>query len=153
MWNTEVLQAGAELNWNVTTPLKIPDLSHGITLVSINAAPANPIPAPNQQVSPPAAAQVVPKPDRAAVVSAPPEPNRELTNDGVMKLVKAGLGDEVVLNMIASQPGRYALDADSIVALKQGGVPDKILSAIISRGGSLNLVNSIPPPPAPLLVP
>ena len=31
-----------------------------------------------------------------------------LTNDSIIKMVKAGLGDDVVVSMVKGQPGRYS---------------------------------------------
>lgn len=62
-----------------------------------------------------------------------------LTNETVTKLVKAGLGEEVILGMINSQPGKYTLSADNVLALKSAGVSDKLLAAMIKKneGGSV----------------
>lgn len=57
-----------------------------------------------------------------------------LTNDSIIKMVKAGLGDAVVVNMIQSQPGKYSLTADDLVRLKKEGASDKVLAAMITRG-------------------
>ena len=52
-----------------------------------------------------------------------------LTNEGILKVAKAGLSAEVMLAMVENQPGDYKLDADSVVALKEGGVPDQVITA------------------------
>jgi hypothetical protein len=57
-----------------------------------------------------------------------------LNNDAVVKMVKAGLGENLVINMIQSQPGSYTLTPDALVKLKQDGVSDKVLGAMIARG-------------------
>jgi hypothetical protein len=57
-----------------------------------------------------------------------------LTNDSVVKMLKAGLGESVVIGMIQSQPGKYSLTPDDLVALKGQGVSDKILGAMIAKG-------------------
>jgi len=36
-----------------------------------------------------------------------------LTNESVIKLVKSGLAEALVVSMVNSQPGKYALDAES----------------------------------------
>ncbi len=43
-----------------------------------------------------------------------------LNNDTILKLVKAGLNDDVIAGMVNSQPGKYSLDSDAVIALKQG---------------------------------
>ena len=59
---------------------------------------------------------------------------RVLTNDSIVRMVKSGLGDDLILQTIQAQPGRYTLDADSMVALKDAGVSDRIIAAMGSRG-------------------
>lgn len=54
-----------------------------------------------------------------------------LTNDVIGKLAHAGLADEVICRMIANQPGKYSLDSDDIIALKQDGVSEKVLAAML----------------------
>jgi hypothetical protein len=56
-----------------------------------------------------------------------------LTNETIGKLVKAGLGETVILSMISSQPGRYSTSAQDVLALKELGASDKIIAAIIAR--------------------
>lgn len=57
-----------------------------------------------------------------------------LTNDSIIKLVKAGLGEGLLITMVQSQPGRYSLTPDDLVKLKKEGVPDKILAAMVAKG-------------------
>src|ERR1041385_4151820 len=59
-----------------------------------------------------------------------------LTNDAVVKMVKAGLGEDIVISTIKSQPGQYTTAADDLIALKKAGVPDKIISAMIDKGSA-----------------
>jgi hypothetical protein len=69
-----------------------------------------------------------------------------LTNDAVVKMVKAGLGETVVIGMIQNQPGNYTLTSDALVKLKQEGVSDKVMGAMIARGSAV--VPAAPPAPA-----
>jgi hypothetical protein len=57
-----------------------------------------------------------------------------MTNDAVVKMVKAGLSDSLIVSMIQSQPGSYTLTAESMVKLKELGVPDSVLAAMVSKG-------------------
>src|SRR5215510_7290781 len=62
-----------------------------------------------------------------------------LTNDSIVKMVKGGLSDDVILTVIQKQPGKYSLTPDDLVKLKQQGVSEKILNAILNKGsGSTN---------------
>jgi hypothetical protein len=56
-----------------------------------------------------------------------------LNNEGVIKMVKAGLSEEVVAAAVSSSPGAYDTSADALVALKSAGVGDKIVSAIVAK--------------------
>ncbi len=58
-----------------------------------------------------------------------------LDNATILKLVKAGVGEDTIVGMVNQRSGRYALAADDIIALKIAGVTDKILSAMIVRNG------------------
>jgi hypothetical protein len=57
-----------------------------------------------------------------------------MNNESVMKMAKAGLGDELIIETINTQPGQYATDADALVALKTGGVSDRVITAMINKG-------------------
>lgn len=59
-----------------------------------------------------------------------------LNNESVLKLVKAGFTEDVVVNMINSQPGKYSLGVDEMVALKGAGVSDKVVSAMVTKNTS-----------------
>jgi hypothetical protein len=56
-----------------------------------------------------------------------------LTNDSVVKLVKAGLPDEIILNMVRTQPARFETGADHLLALKNANVSEKVISAMLLR--------------------
>lgn len=65
--------------------------------------------------------------------TAPPEPAlKPLTNESIKSLVSAGLSAETIISMVNTQPGQYSLDADSVVALKKAGVPEKVIDAMIN---------------------
>jgi hypothetical protein len=66
-----------------------------------------------------------------------------LDNDSVIRLTKAGLSDDLILQTINSQPGHYVLDADSLVALKQADVSDRVIAAMMNKSRKL----LTPPPP------
>jgi hypothetical protein len=60
----------------------------------------------------------------------------QLDDATILKLVKAGIGEEPIVAMVNGQPGRYALSSDDVIALKKAGVSDKILAAMIARSGA-----------------
>lgn len=70
-----------------------------------------------------------------------------LTNDAIVKMVKTGLGEGLILSMIQSQPGRYTLTPDDLLRLKGQGVSEAILTAMVGKfsGTSGNVDTTIPP--------
>jgi hypothetical protein len=56
-----------------------------------------------------------------------------MDNGSVMKMAKAGLGDDLIIQTINTQPGQYTTDADSLVALKTAGVSDRVITAMINK--------------------
>ena len=57
-----------------------------------------------------------------------------LNNEGVIKLVKAGMSEAFIVNVIRQQPGIYVLGATELVALKDAGVSEKLIGAMLEKG-------------------
>lgn len=57
-----------------------------------------------------------------------------LTNSSIVEMVKAGLGDSVVVAAIHAQPHQFSLSADDLITLKQAGVSDAVLAAMLTAG-------------------
>jgi len=57
-----------------------------------------------------------------------------LNNDAIVKMVKAGLSDDVIVTTINASMGAYDTTTNGLIALKQSGVSDKVVSAMITRG-------------------
>lgn len=55
-----------------------------------------------------------------------------LTNSSIVEMVKAGLGDNVVMAAIRSQPHQFNLSATDLITLKQAGVSDAVIAAILT---------------------
>jgi hypothetical protein len=66
---------------------------------------------------------------------------QSLNNDAVVKLVKAGLSDDLIVATVNASPGTYDISADGLIALKKAGASDKVVAAVVLRA-------SAPPPPA-----
>jgi hypothetical protein len=132
MWNTEVWEPGKTLSWDVTAARHVPNLSHQVKIEALNIPPKPPQVATIQAEVPKAPPENRPAPAPVPVRPAP----EALTNETVLKLSKAGLGDEVILGMVNSQPGKYSLDADSVIALKQGGVSSPVIAAMMASRGA-----------------
>lgn len=56
-----------------------------------------------------------------------------LDDEAILKLVKAGVSESIILAIVRKQPGTYALAADDLIRLKNAGVPDPIVAAMIER--------------------
>jgi hypothetical protein len=56
-----------------------------------------------------------------------------MTNESVIKMAKAGLGEDVIVGSINGQAGNYKTDADDLIALKKAGVTDKVIGAMIAK--------------------
>ena len=67
-----------------------------------------------------------------------------MNNDSVIKMVKAGMSDGIIVSTIDSQPAHFALSANDMIALKQAGVSDKVMVAMIAKS------NPAAPTAAPL---
>lgn len=70
-----------------------------------------------------------------------------LNNDSVIKLVKAGLSDDLIVSTIIASAGNYDSSAEGIIALKTAGASDKVVAAIVAKA------NAPAPVAAPLVVP
>jgi hypothetical protein len=56
-----------------------------------------------------------------------------LNNDSVIKLVKAGLSDDLIVTIINDVPGTYDISTDGLIALKTAGVSDKVVAAVAAK--------------------
>lgn len=65
-----------------------------------------------------------------------------LNNDAIIKLVKAGLSDDLIVSTINAQQGSYDTSTDGIIALKTAGVSDKVVAAVIARSAGATTLPS-----------
>jgi len=56
-----------------------------------------------------------------------------MNNDAVIKLVKAGLSDDLIVSTINASPASFDTSADGLIALKTAGVSDKVVGAIVMK--------------------
>jgi hypothetical protein len=61
---------------------------------------------------------------------------KTLTNDSIVRMSKAHLSTDVILNAIRTTPGKYSLDADDLITLKTAGVPDVVIAAMQKESGN-----------------
>lgn len=70
-----------------------------------------------------------------------------LDNDTIIRMTKAGLGDDVILQTIQLQSGHYDTHPEDLIALKQAGLSDRVISAMQAHGTGLAVRNSPSPRP------
>jgi hypothetical protein len=81
-----------------------------------------------------------------------------LTNETILKLVKAGIGEETIVGMVNQQPGTYSLGDTDVAALKSAGVSERVIAAMIVKGGASNVAPAtaaaptLSPIPGPLIL-
>src|SRR5689334_15454633 len=61
-----------------------------------------------------------------------------LTNESVVKMVKAGLSEDVVVSMVKTQPAKYNLSPDQLISLKAAGIPDKVVAAMVEKNAGVS---------------
>jgi hypothetical protein len=69
----------------------------------------------------------------SSIVSLPAKAET-LTNETVVTLVKAGLGNEAVIAKIRGSASQFDLSTDQMIALKQQGVSGPVIAAMIESG-------------------
>jgi hypothetical protein len=73
-----------------------------------------------------------------------------LTNDDVVKMVQAKLGDAVIVNKIKSSPSKFETNTDALIGLKGAGVSDAVLAAMAGAGAPAAVATGpVAPPPDP----
>ena len=55
-----------------------------------------------------------------------------LTNNGVIKLVKAGFKEKTIITIISNRPSNFKLDTEDLIVLKRNGVNENIILAMLS---------------------
>jgi hypothetical protein len=64
-----------------------------------------------------------------------------LTNGSVVKLVRAGFSEKAVIAIIRARPASFDLAPERLIELKKSGVGEKIILAMIGRGGADELAS------------
>jgi hypothetical protein len=90
-------------------------------------------PPPNQASQQPPPNQVLPAP--AASPEAQPAPETGvLNNQDVIKMVKAGFDDTIVIAKISVSKCQFDISTDALIQLKQNGVSAAVLKAMVGAG-------------------
>jgi hypothetical protein len=67
----------------------------------------------------------------------PPLQSKVLDNAAVIRMTKADLGDDIILQTVRAQPGTYQTSPDDLVALKGAGVSQPVIAAMLARNSGL----------------
>jgi hypothetical protein len=68
----------------------------------------------------------------AAPTSANSLKGTPLTNTDVLKLIEAGLSEQVIIDKIGTSPTSFKLETDDLVELKKAGLSDALISAMLT---------------------
>jgi hypothetical protein len=72
----------------------------------------------------------------AAQAQSQPAASNTLTNASVLKLVRAGFKEKTVVAIINARPVNFDLTPDRLIELKKGGVPERVILAMLARAES-----------------
>jgi len=73
-----------------------------------------------------------------------------LNNDSIIKMVKAGLSDDLIITTINASPATFDTSTDGLIALKSAGVSDKVVAAMVTKSAAPAAAPAAPlPPPSP----
>jgi hypothetical protein len=61
-----------------------------------------------------------------------------LNNDSIIKLVKAGLSDDLIISTVNASPSSYDTSANGLIALKSAGASDKVVAAIVTKTSAIS---------------
>jgi hypothetical protein len=67
----------------------------------------------------------------------PPPAQKVLTNEAIIKMTKAGLDDGLILQTVRTQSGEYKTSPDDLIALKDAGVSQSVISAMMANESGL----------------
>ena len=59
-----------------------------------------------------------------------------ITNDSIVQMTKAGLGDGLIIESINMTPSNFATSANDLIALKQAGVSERVIGAMVAKNGA-----------------
>ena len=71
-----------------------------------------------------------------------------LDNAAIIKLVRAGLSEDLIVTTINSSSGTYDTSANGLIALKKAGATDKVIAAIVVKASGTTVAAASPAAPA-----
>ncbi|MBI2198239.1 MAG: PDZ domain-containing protein [Candidatus Rokubacteria bacterium] len=89
--------------------------------------------------------------------SGPAGAQEVITNESLVAMTRAGLPEAVIIAKLRSTPSALDLRIDALIALKQAGVSDRVLEAMVATGsggaGEPARLTALPAPPSSLAPP
>ncbi|MET0648389.1 MAG: hypothetical protein ABW208_17390 [Pyrinomonadaceae bacterium] len=70
-----------------------------------------------------------------------PAASMTLTNAAVVKLVRAGFKEKTIIAIINARPVNFDLSPDRLIELKKGGVPERVILAMLARAESVDIAS------------
>jgi hypothetical protein len=64
---------------------------------------------------------------------------KQIDNDTIIRMAKAGLDDSILIQTINLQPGHYDVTPDDLIALKNAGVSQQVIAAMQAHGTGLDI--------------
>ncbi len=89
--------------------------------------------------------QLADKTASANTSAPPPVQSKQLDNAAIIKMTKAELGDDIILQTVRAQPGNYSTGSDDLVTLKNAGVSQAVIAAMLARNSGLQQHAAAPP--------
>lgn len=74
------------------------------------------------------------------VIGAHAQQQAPLTNDSVVKLVKAGFKEKTIISIVNNRPGTFNLDPEELIQLKKHGVSENIILAMLASQDSTFII-------------
>lgn len=69
----------------------------------------------------------------AAILSGRLSVQEVLTNEAIVKMVKAGLSDKTIVTVIQQQPANFSVKPEDLLLLKEAGVPTAVIEAMVAK--------------------
>jgi hypothetical protein len=84
--------------------------------------------------------------------SVPCGAQQTLNNNSIVKMAEAGLSDDLIIQSINTEPGNYALGASDLITLKQDGVSERVIAAMLSKADTTKHSTAAGDPTTPVSV-
>ena len=70
--------------------------------------------------------------------------DQALTDHDVVRMVHAGVAQDILLQLIADSPVQFGLQPDQLIGLKRAGVPDDVVRAMAAREREVRSIRYVP---------